>query len=136
MTLSSLHDSNLVGVHWTVDWLALDFKDDCGKAVRIELLGVQALRVDDLQEGNIVSEVQFFDNTNYSENEQDLIKWLEYLVAGKEFASCRFVEEANRKSVDEMFALLASGKAKCFCLTPAYGGVIVCVYHELRYIVH
>lgn len=136
MTLSSLHDSNLVGVHWMADGLTLDFKEDCGRTVRIELLGVQALRIDDLQEGNIVSEVRFFDSTNYSKNEHDLTKWLEYLVAGREFASCGFVEEANRKSVSKMFALLASGKAKCFCLTPAYGSVIVCVYHEFRYIVH
>jgi hypothetical protein len=133
MTLPSLHDSNLVGVHWHADRFALDFDDDNGKRIKIEMSGVQALRVDELREGNIVSESLLFDGNNYSASEREITKWLEYLVVGREIASCEAVEDANRKSVRKMLALIASGEAQCFCLTPAYGGVIVCLHEKLQY---
>lgn len=87
MILPRFHDSNLIRVHWHADQLTLDLDTSNGEKARLELTGVQSLRIDGLKEGNIVSKVYYYERSNFSTNEQEVQQWLKYLVAGDSSAT-------------------------------------------------
>lgn len=128
MDIDRLHDANLIGINWLRDRLVLTFVLPDDSAVIAQMLGVRSLRVDELHEGNIVSDAIIFTHNNCNQQLSALREWVEYLVIGGKVSNDGAGSALNRKSVDTAIRSVIDGDTQLFCLTPAYGCTLACLH--------
>jgi hypothetical protein len=131
--LDRLHDSRLVRLAWSGDRLSLTFLRDDKSEVALEFFGVQKLRVDQLLEGNIVSEALLYNKGSYASLFQQVQETVELLVAGEALLPNSPGYSLSRKSVEKIMLSIESGEQQCFCLVPSYGCNLVCLHRTMEF---
>jgi hypothetical protein len=115
----SFHDGYMTGVAVGEDTATLSLKRADGEAWQVSLTAVQALKMDDFRQGNIILSLETFSSTPSD------VALIERLYEAPHPSVAPKYHDAHVQLISRKMAMIEGGEATLLVLTPSYGADLV-----------